>query len=217
MKRLVTFGCSYTYGHGLQDCCTTDGHAGPVHSNLAWPSIIAERLDIELSNQSKPGCSNLEIVNRIKNFKFQKDDICIVHWTFIERWCKILDLVTEIGYENIGPWDTGTNKTAKAFYGRIYNDATGIFLSKMYADFTGYYLKDLGIKYISFAPIIYHKIRNTLELKYTTPQDYENLCHFHDKKLYPSADDALDNAHPGPKTHTVFAEYILEEYPWLKD
>jgi len=215
MKRLVALGCSYAYGHGLQDCCEKDGQPGPLPSNFAWPAVIAKKLHIELSNQSRPGSSNIEILHKIKSFSFRKDDICIIHWSFIERWCKILDQVDKIGYQTIGPWQD--NKIAKSFFNSIYNDTTGVFLSKVHADFVGYYLKDIGIKYISFEPIIYHTVRNTLKLNYTTPHDYKNLCHFHNKQLYPFADTALDSAHPGPETHKRFAEYILEEYPWLKD
>jgi hypothetical protein len=43
--RIIAFGCSYTYGHGLPDCLDDDKITqGPTHSNLAYPSILAEKL-----------------------------------------------------------------------------------------------------------------------------------------------------------------------------
>ena len=45
MDRLVAFGCSYTYGHGLPDCIMAKGRAGKRPSKFAWPYLLAKKLD----------------------------------------------------------------------------------------------------------------------------------------------------------------------------
>jgi hypothetical protein len=52
--RIIAFGCSYTYGHGLSDCLDNDMMTqGPTHSNLAYPSILAEKLNCDESSVGK--------------------------------------------------------------------------------------------------------------------------------------------------------------------
>jgi len=79
-----------------------------------------------------------------------------------------------------------------------------------------YKLKNKNVKTINFSPI---KARD----KFSNDQkSFEDLVKFDfsvDKNnigFLPDIDVGLDNWHPGPKTHKQFAEYVLEEYPWLK-
>ena len=44
---LITFGCSFTYGHGLPDCIGgPDGHAGPTPSEQAWPAMLGKIINM---------------------------------------------------------------------------------------------------------------------------------------------------------------------------
>jgi hypothetical protein len=86
MSRLVAFGCSYTYGHGLPDCHIPPDWPGEIPSNLSWPSLLARDLSLELINVSKPGISNAHILWYLLNFSFKDDDICIVMWTHFNRY-----------------------------------------------------------------------------------------------------------------------------------
>ena len=83
-KRLLAFGCSGTYGQGLEDCCINDG-PGPNPSKFAWPQVLADKLGIECVNLSKPGNSNKNIWWNILNTDIHDDDLVIVCWTFIDR------------------------------------------------------------------------------------------------------------------------------------
>jgi hypothetical protein len=47
VSRLITHGCSFTYGEELQD-----------PSVSSWPSLLANQLDVELVNLAKPAYSN---------------------------------------------------------------------------------------------------------------------------------------------------------------
>ena len=73
MSRLVTFGCSFTSGYGLTD------------PSQAWPGILGKLSNRTVVNKSIPGSSNLEILNNILSFKFKKDDIVVVGWTYCHR------------------------------------------------------------------------------------------------------------------------------------
>lgn len=85
MSRLVAFGCSYTYGHGLADCHIPPNLPGKFASNLAWPSLLANQLNVDVVNCSNPGASNIQILWKLLNFKFEINDICTVLWSHFGR------------------------------------------------------------------------------------------------------------------------------------
>jgi len=92
VNRLVVFGCSHTYGHGLSDCYDPDtGIAGQQPSLQAWPAQLAKilsethNLNILVVNKATPGSSNKEIMRNILEFDFEKDDICVVMWSYVDR------------------------------------------------------------------------------------------------------------------------------------
>ena len=92
MNRLVTFGCSHTFGQALPDVWDSEKRKHLFHngaSKYAWPQILANKLNIECANQGKPGASVKEIWYRIVNFDFQKEDIVIVLYTIEPRSCLI--------------------------------------------------------------------------------------------------------------------------------
>ena len=73
--RIITFGCSFTYGHYLE-------HDQKQPSTSAWPSMLGTLMGLEVINKAIPGASNLEILLSILKFKFLKDDIVIVGGKF---------------------------------------------------------------------------------------------------------------------------------------
>ena len=85
--RLVVFGCSNTYGHGLSDCLTEDGHPGLSPSKLSWPNQTAKELNLELVNLGQSGASNKRIWhNAYYYFDYKPDDIVIIQWSYITRY-----------------------------------------------------------------------------------------------------------------------------------
>ena len=71
MSRLVVFGCSHTYGHGLRDCYDPlTGHPGPQPSLQAWPARL-----VELLRQTHD--PNISLVKKIR-FLFKES------YTFID-------------------------------------------------------------------------------------------------------------------------------------
>ena len=69
-KRLITHGCSFTYGEELSD-----------PSASSWPSLLADRLSLNLSNLAKPGYNNDGIIEDILELDLGMDDLVIVSWT----------------------------------------------------------------------------------------------------------------------------------------
>jgi len=103
MKRLVLFGCSYTYGIGLPDCNT------PAHnmalappSKLVWGSLLGDLLKREVVNTSYPGGCMKRVTHTIQNTEFKQDDIAIILWPQPARYVRFPD---EDGYlpQNIHP------------------------------------------------------------------------------------------------------------------
>jgi hypothetical protein len=83
MGRLVTFGCSYTYGIGLEDIYGSKKVTEP--SKLAWPTLLGQLLDKTTINESAPGSGNFEIFDKIIRYNFQPDDLVIIMWSHFIR------------------------------------------------------------------------------------------------------------------------------------
>ena len=68
---LVTFGCSFTYGHGLHDCIDPDGQShGPLPSVLAWPNQLKSISNFKtVDNVAEPGASNKLITKYALEYK----------------------------------------------------------------------------------------------------------------------------------------------------
>jgi hypothetical protein len=196
MNRLIVFGCSYTYGHGLQDCIASNGSApGLYPSKFAWPQLVANVANLECINQSDPGSSNQQILWQIERFDFEVNDTVIIHWSFCNRamYRTIKNDIVKILPQY------GKSKglvLAKKYYA-LENQLNMYDKTRIFLNYANYRLKNIGINNFDTDDI--------------------NLVHYYKKNLFPDADTALDNSHPGPKTHQRFAEYILGEYPWLKD
>lgn len=191
MSRLIAFGCSFTYGHGLSDCKETDtGWTGP--SKFAWPSMLANKLNYKLDNQSYPGSSNLEILYKILSFKFEPGDLVVIMWTLPLRDTQF----DESGVPTIrlGPW-------AKAWVAKqwmkIASETDYTQRSWLYIHHADLYLKNKNIQYF-----------HCPAYSYDNRPEYLNIEHVYLKTLV-KADKAEDGAHPGLDSHRQTAEKIF--------
>ena len=112
MLRLITFGCSYTYGEGLSDVKKSILGGNPINqSKLGWASLLSQKLNLELVNISYPGTSNTEILYNILTFDFKSTDIVVIMWThpirdiMFDSWTKFISFRTRLGF-----WKKETNK-----------------------------------------------------------------------------------------------------------
>jgi hypothetical protein len=200
MSRVVAFGCSFTYGHGLEDCVASDGiGAGPIPSRFSWPSILADKMNLDCDNQAVCGLSNLGIVDKILNYSFNKDDMIIIMWTFFERdllWVsknQKLDLTVGIDTEILNAWaitHSIVDRRMRTWYNihHVYS-----YLKSINANF--YFLHvNQEPEFINLRPVWANNI-NFLPTK------------FRDFRHFPLA---ADGKHPGPKSHSFMASHIYQ-------
>ena len=187
--RIIAFGCSYTYGHGLTDCLENDKITqGPEPSKLAFPSLLAKQLNCETVNLGKSGNSNKEIWHDILTFKFQENDIAVITWTYFSRFC----IIKSNSIKRINPW----KEEEKLFYMNYSNR------HDMMLDFYGRlnhvssYLNNIGIKNYNFVI-----------------EEYSDIPAWSQTKIlgkFEMLDKADDNCHPGIISHTKFADSIYK-------
>jgi len=88
MGRLVTFGCSYTYGSGLPDIFVPGNqlYPGAHPSEFAWPQLLANKLGLKCLNLASAGSGNKEILYKIITSDFEADDLIIIMWSHFPRY-----------------------------------------------------------------------------------------------------------------------------------
>ncbi len=213
MSRLVVFGCSHTYGHGLRDCYDPlTGHPGPQPSLQAWPARLVELLrqthdpNISLVNNSSPGASNKEIMHNILLFDFKENDICVIMWTYADRWSI---------FEGKGSkWRTTRQllpmfDDSKEYYRHFHNDFDSNYSMWQNINHAKLLLDSLDI------PNWHCHVHKTEFLQAYPPQ-WNNvdviLTDFTDWK---TQNRACDGSHAGPKAHKKHAnelKVIIDAY-----
>ena len=107
--KLYCFGDSYTEGYkNDMSFWPYDayrkflGAHHPSDMPPLWPERLGELLDVETENLGKGGLSNQEIFFRISehSHRFQKDDIVIINWTYIQRCMWVVDEKVPNDYTN---------------------------------------------------------------------------------------------------------------------
>ena len=190
MDRLVTFGCSYTYGHGLPDCITDHGGAGKIPSKFAWPHLLAKKLDKELYNAGIPGASNKLIMDTVINFPFKPTDTVVILWTYLSRHCilshKKLEPGTKLDKEvrvlpngNLHTF-IGTNDNlslSARYYRLLHNEEDQLIMTNHYISYVRLYLEKHNIPNIQTTineldhPLIYDISWSDLANNYPSTPD----------------------------------------------
>lgn len=86
MNKLLTIGDSFTYGEELAD------------RNLAWPTILANKLGYKLTNLGKPGSGNTRMIRKalMHSCSF---DLVVIAWSHYAR----IEMADEYGVYDIWP------------------------------------------------------------------------------------------------------------------
>ena len=196
--RLITFGCSYTYGHGLPDCHVPPNQPGDNPSKYAWPYILGKKLKIPTINLSKCGASNREILYYIQNFSFSRSDIVVILWTYPMRDCIIDEngiAAQALPLDNfMKPWYLQRLKLGEFDY--YHQMWTCMNYAKLFLDY-------LNLKNYHF----------TINLKYIKNPPKFNIVHIEDVDFLQirEIDLALDKVHPGKNAHKVAAKKFKEK------
>ena len=204
MSRLITFGCSFTYGQGLPDCKigNNDSKVSNTPSDLAWPSVLGKLLKIETVNKGIPGASNLEILYQILNFEFKNNDIVVIMWTLPVRDLYFISNSNKIKpYRQLGLWLT--NKTGYVFeWLRNIKLVDQVVKSWIYMQHADLYLGKKNIKYIHFPA----DSQALLEYK---PEFINNITNLYvDGQSY--VDTCINDNHPGVDSHVETAKRIYK-------
>ena len=194
MLRLVTFGCSFTYGSALAD--TYEFKPGP--SIYAWPNITAKQLNIECVNKGIPSASNKEILNCIQHFDFLDDDIVCILWTYPDRWCVIKENTIENFIAN-------RKDRANNYFYQFLHDKNDLWLDSFTRiNFAKLFLDAKGIKNFHF---VIHK--PALEKIPTWSHvSFENLFIDDYRFKHPLG---LDDSHPGELAHREFGLEVAKK------
>ena len=199
--RLIAFGCSHTYGNGLDDCWIDKDRMAPKPSQYAWPSVLSDMLNIECINMAIGGASNKQILDAVLNFDFRDDDITFIKWTHFDRYCVHLNDGTVF---KIGNWKNDiTNKSYFAHVHSFYDSYVDFCIRSNYAKF---YLDSEVIEHyhLTCADLYNPKYKKLKWDKATFLKS--RLSHYRDK--YPKA---LDGLHAGKEAQYKYAESIYRE------
>jgi hypothetical protein len=207
MSRLITFGDSFTYGHGLVDCHVPEKNwQGPIPSKFAWPQVLGDMLGIEVINKSICGSSNIQILKEILTFNsFEKTDIVIVGWTFNLRDCifnkNILGVESEL---RVSAWHKDNKLVEKYF--SVHNNHDLSVRTGLYIHHAESYLKTKEVTQYQFSAL-HQGWYNTDGL----PVFIKDPEHFiFGRIINHNTDIALDNSHPGPISHSNAAKKLYE-------
>jgi hypothetical protein len=201
-KRLITFGCSYTYGIGLPDC--KDEWDPP--SKHGWPKLLSDKIDLDLINVSCSGASNFEIVNNIINFEFYESDTVVIMWTHYARDLFFRKLFAKKWpVARLGPWISNnlidrlidTQVIVGMKWVENMNDKTFALKSWAHIHHAGLYLKSLKLKHLHFVAM-----PNDL-LKYPVSYSIDNFCT--DGIVIV---DRCEDGHPGIESNKKTADLI---------
>ena len=198
MARLITFGCSYTYGQSLPDCVNmpiTD-LISFTPSQLGWPKLVADKLGVELINMAHPGSSNFEILYTLLEFKFEKDDIVVIMWSHYLRDLFFTRLFKSLFFRRrLGLWKNTVigRRWIDQMSERDYAMKTWVYMHH-----AGLHLKSNNIKYIHY-PAAPDELT-----AYYSPVHVDNL---YTNGLI-VVDRGADNQHPGLESNKIMADVI---------
>lgn len=216
--RLITFGCSFTFGHGLPDCIDENGHALKSPSKLGWPNILSSLLDCkEVCNESLPGASNKHILSKIMMFDFKKGDIPIILWTRKSRHSVFKDYKSYVTYMlahlKRDSKDVYWNTLERSGYNvNKFKKNTITYFSDFYEEFDASFEQVVRMNYVH--SYLESKNIKSYHLMFDTELDVEMFKHmmlpninYHSfkYKVDYKIDEALDNSHPGIKSQQHFA------------
>jgi hypothetical protein len=150
MTTLHTFGCSITQGFALPDVVkpVCDSQGQPLTSEqiqqqglvvrwedfhlyaasqLAWPQVLADRLNIPVINHARRGACFQQIARQCAVASIQSSDIVVVMWTYLSRISFQWPARTSVPLANIvdtGSWRTKILPQFNRFFGLSDSDAT---------------------------------------------------------------------------------------------
>lgn len=185
MARLVTFGCSMTYGVGLED-----------PQNQTWGACVSRALGRTHVNQGQPGASNKFISYKVTNFKYQPDDLVMILWSFKDRYC----ILKSAGNSRFF-YPASEEQDSVLYYKEFYNDFDQEYINLVYVSYTIDFLLKNNIKFYQMffrdsdvVPVLGKK----------------NFIPVSLDKYFVNYPKGLDNAHLGKEGTEKYSEKLVE-------
>jgi len=105
MRKFITGGCSFTFGHEL-----SDDEKGKIPSQKSWAYVL-KPTDHEYVCTAHPGSGNSGIARRVFNAVANTNDISavVVMWSFLSRYDWAMPRhkdLEDTRWATISPWDT---------------------------------------------------------------------------------------------------------------
>ena len=230
---LVTFGCSFTYGHGLVDCIHKDGTSnGLKPSALAWPSILKSLANFKtVDNMAIAGSSNKMITKEIIEYKkYTKNTFVVILWSNFDRHTVFKDRVKKLHmmphfinkempdsfWAFHGAEANELKRKIKSYYGDFHEEFDTYFDQMIRMNYVHSWLKDKGIQNIHiFAEHLKPQGLNQHKRFFNNFMIRDIRARVYSYKKDFKIDDALDRPipHPGPASHKFFAHNIIK---WFK-
>lgn len=206
-KKLVTAGCSFTFGQGLPDPQTQ-----------SWPALLANKLNLECINLGHCGSSNEFITNTvIKHFLINDPSDCflIIAYSGIER--------LSFGYYNddeniihLTPTSRKWTNLAKAIYPEYSNEVYAT--RKYFLDIsrTQTWLEKKEINYAMVNGLTTLRVNDQETKWYYEQLDKKYLINFTSMNFNTiiQEDGKLSDGHPNEIGHQRIANTL---YKWMKE
>ena len=202
-KRIVTFGCSHTYGHGLADCYLLPScQPGPTPSKFAWPQLLSKEFNLEVVNMGKAGASNIEILTRILSFEFLETDLIIVQWTHMPR-----DMLFGIpNDQQLGPNFPEVKTSNNKDYYMVRNEYDTTVRSLLHIHHADMFFRHNNLNYLHYM----HEIEiSRINIVTRSKLKWFNIPLNPFKILSLEIDKANDGTHAGPKTQFEVSKTII--------
>ena len=186
-SRLVTFGCSLTYGYKLKN-----------REKHCWPAQLGTKLDIPVINNAKPGISAKMIWWDLINFEFNKKDLVVIGWTHIDRWAIIRN---KDGTDIDNIQNSHNTVIARKFYD-LHQEYDNILNYFTVVNHANYYLKEQGLKVIHVSMSGWQDDSPAFDKVEWFPINFRSI-----REKYPKA---TDDSHPGEMAYSVLANKIYD-------
>jgi hypothetical protein len=228
MRKMYFFGCSYTYGHGLEDCIEVPSMmAGQNPSKLNWAQMLGDDLGFEVVNFAFPGASNKHIMHVIncEQHDLEPGAPVVIHWSHFERTMRFnaelerpwLPYNTngrpswESCVEKIGPWLE--NDLGNSYYAYIQSDLNDAYELAWFIDYATLKLANRGAgPVLHLGPALWKPDQAEVISKFLGNDVHWPAMSIVEKDIPHGYDKAHDKKHPGPRAHRSFADDVIARY-----
>lgn len=208
MKKVKSFGCSFSFGTDLPDINNNQP------SKLTWPALVANHLDLKYECYAVGGCGNLQILENILNqAPIEDQSLFLISWTWIDRF-------DYFNHED-ACWQTvrpdSENSVSKNYYMNLHSEYHDKLLNLSYIQAA---LEILNRKKIPFVMthldelLLDHRWYSTMALRHLQLNAQKYLTTFEGRTFldWSRAHGFAESPtwHPLEQAHRAAADYMIE-------